>query len=66
MFDEEVLKGLKSGKPYEFVANNYLCMSKLQLKDIILEILIQFDGTIYENVVNELVENLIEYRGWKE
>lgn len=66
MEEKEILKGLKSGRPYDFIANNYYNISKEKLKDIILELLAQFDGKIYESVVNELVENLVEYKGWEE
>lgn len=66
MEDKEILEGLKSGRPYDFIANNYYKMDKAQLKDIILELLAQFEGKVYEGVVNELVQNLVEYKGWEE
>ena len=66
MEENEILEGLKSGKPYDFIANNYYRMDKGQLKDIILELLAQFEGKIYEGIINQLVENLVEYRSWDE
>lgn len=66
MEENEILEGLKSGKPYDFIANNYYRMDKGQLKDIILELLAQFEGKIYEGIINQLVENLVEYRSWNE
>ena len=65
MEEKEILQGLND-KPYDFVANNYYKMSKEQLKDIILEILAQFDGADYEEVKTTLVKNLKEYRSWEE
>lgn len=63
---KEILKGLKSGKPYDYIASNYYNMSKEDLKDIILELLAQFDGKQYQSVVDTLCENLVEYRSWEE
>lgn len=66
MEDKEILEGLKSGRPYDFIANNYWKMDKENLRDIILEILAQFDGKVYEGIIEELVKNLVEYKGWEE
>jgi hypothetical protein len=66
MEDKEILEGLKSSSPYGFIANNYCEMSKEQLKDIILELLGQFNGQVYEGIINELIEGLTECRGWEE
>jgi hypothetical protein len=66
MEQREILEGLKSGRPYDFIANNYCKMDKTDLKDIILELLGQFDGNFYETVVNTLAENLVEYKSWEE
>ena len=65
MNENEMLKELEKA-PYDFVANNYWRMEKSQLKDIILEILAQFDGVEYDNLKKELVKNLFEFREWGE
>lgn len=66
MEDKEILEGLKSGRPYDFIANNYWKMEKEQLKDIILELFAQFEGKMYEGIINELTQNLVEYKSWEE
>lgn len=68
MNDKEILEGLKK-TPYDFIACNYYKMSKEQLKDIALELLalsLFDDAKTYEKARKELVENLIECKGWCE
>lgn len=66
MEDKEILDGLKSGRPYDFIASNYYRMDKEQLRDIILELLAQFNGLQYERILAELKQALIDYRCWQE
>lgn len=66
MEDNEIIEGLKSGRAYDFVANNYWKMDKEQLKDIILELLALLDDKVCEkNYIKELTENLIIYKSWE-
>lgn len=66
MSNDEILEGIKSGRFYDFVAKNYYKMDKEQLRDIILELLAQFNGLQYERILAELKQALIDYRCWQE
>lgn len=59
----EIIEGLKKA-PYDFIANNYWQMSRQQLKDVILELLAQFEGLEYEHIKKELITNLLDFKGW--
>lgn len=62
MEDKEILKGLKSKAPYDFIANNYWKMTHEQLRDITLELIAITD----DEMLKEVAEGLIEYKGWEE
>ena len=66
MEDNEILENLKNGA-YDFIANNYYKLSSEQMRDIILEILVQFKKqSEYDSIINDLIYNLINYRDWED
>lgn len=70
---KEIIQAIKKDKLYDYILNNYLKMSKQELRDLILEIYYILRVETIEDTKENIKmynENIIEYlksnRDWKE
>lgn len=63
---KEIMEGLDSSIPYDFIANNYWRIDDDNMRDLILELIALYDRYEWENVKDKLINNLCEYKNWDE
>ncbi len=71
--EKEIMQAIKEDKLYDYILNNYLKMSKQELRDLILEIYYILRVETIEDTKENIEmynENIIEYlksnRDWEE
>lgn len=66
MDKKEIMEGLDSSMPYDFIANNYWKMDTEDMRDLLEELIALYDRYEWENVKDKLINNLCEYKNWDE
>ena len=63
---KEIMEGLDSSIPYDFIANNYWRIDDDNMRDLVLELVALYDRDEWEHVKDKLINNLCEYKNWDE
>lgn len=70
--EDKILQAIEEDRLYDFIANHYWEIEKETLRDLILEIFytLRIERTIeeeteIENLANDLINKLVDNRGWE-